>query len=82
MRMNNTRDSILTLIDETDLTEKEKTVITKRLLNYTLKEIANYYKLSTERIRQIEAKGVRKLRHHSRFGKHITLKDWGFNVST
>lgn len=36
---------------------------------HTLREIGEHYEVGRERIRQIEAKALRKLRHRSRFEK-------------
>ncbi len=54
------------------LTPKEAKVIEMRMgigkshREYTLEEIANVFQVNRERIRQIEAKALRKLRHPSR----------------
>jgi len=49
------------------LTEKEQGIISKRYAeNKTLKVCADEYGLTTERIRQIQHKALRKLRHPSR----------------
>ena len=37
--------------------------------DHTLEEVAKTYSVNRERIRQIEAKSLRKLKHHSRSGK-------------
>ena len=37
--------------------------------DHTLGEVAKTYSVNRERIRQIEAKSLRKLKHHSRSGK-------------
>ena len=37
--------------------------------DHTLEEVAKTYSVNRERIRQIEAKALRKLKHHSRSGK-------------
>jgi RNA polymerase primary sigma factor len=42
---------------------------------HTLEEVGQYFKVTRERIRQIEAKALRKLRHPSRIKK---LKDFGY----
>jgi len=52
------------------LNEKEKTVLKERLNGLTLREIANNFKVTPERIRQIEAKAVR------RFTKTIRLASY------
>ena len=46
--------------------ERERNIILLRAENYTLEEIGQRYKLTRERIRQIEAKALRKLKHPSR----------------
>jgi len=51
------------------LNEREKEIITARRLSEepkTLEELSKKYKISRERIRQIEAKALRKLKHPSR----------------
>jgi len=55
----------------TTLTERERNILEMRFgLNdgyqRTLEEIGKQYKVTRERIRQIEAKALRKLRHHRR----------------
>jgi len=57
------------------LTERERKIIEMRFgLNdgedHTLEEIGRIYNVTRERIRQIEAKGLRKLRHPTRL-RHI-----------
>lgn len=39
--------------------------------NYTLEETGRYLGITRERVRQIEVKALRKLRHYKRFGKYI-----------
>lgn len=52
------------------MTESESTVIKKRFKHYlTLEEIANDMNISKERVRMIEQKALRKLRHPSRWTK-------------
>ena len=54
------------------LTPREERVLRMRFgfsnnnLDYTLEEVAQHYKVSRERIRQVEAKALRKLKHPSR----------------
>ncbi len=65
--INNMLKSDIQKVLET-LTEKERNIICLRfgLLDgktHTLEEIGNYYHVTRERIRQIEAKALRKLRH-------------------
>jgi hypothetical protein len=57
------------------LTEKEKFVISKRLIGVTLSGIGGLLSLTTERIRQIEGKAIRKLRHPTRKRKIMGLPD-------
>ena len=61
-----------------DLTDREKKVLRMRFgvgmrNDLTLEEIGKQFKVTRERIRQIEAKALRKLRHPSRAKK---LKDF------
>ena len=58
----------------TTLPERERTVLEKRFgldddRIKTLQEIATQFSVTRERIRQIEAKALRKLKHHSRSRK-------------
>ena len=60
-------ETIAQVLDER-LTEREKNVIVKRFGLYdgrfrTLEEVGKEYNVTRERIRQIEAKALRKLRH-------------------
>ena len=73
------------------LTEREAEVIKFRLglpgdKRYTLREIGDIFKLSPERIRQIEAKALRKLESFNKKGelRSILLKKGGdlFEPST
>ncbi len=43
-----------------ELTSKEKDILLRRLTQKTLKKIARKYKLSAERIRQLEEKALNK----------------------
>lgn len=59
----------------TTLTERERRILELRFglvdgCTRTLEEIGSQYKLTRERIRQIEAKGLRKLRHPGR-SRHL-----------
>lgn len=69
-------DRIEDLLDQ--LTEREREVIRLRFgladgRSYTLSEIGALYSLSRERVRQIQAKAMRKLRHPRR---QAMLEDW------
>jgi RNA polymerase primary sigma factor len=60
------------------LSEREREIIQLRFglvdgQHYTLTEIGELYQLSRERVRQIQAKAMRKLRHPRR---QALLKDW------
>lgn len=64
----------------TTLAPREERVIKMRFgldgeEEHTLREIAQYFAVTCERVRQIETKALRKLQHESRARK---LKDWGF----
>ena len=53
------------------LTERERQVLELRFglidgKDHTLEEVSNYFNVTRERIRQIEAKALRKLRHPTR----------------
>jgi len=60
------------------LTPREERVLRKRFgiglaKDYTLKEVGTDFGVNRERIRQIEAKALRKLKHPSRSGKLLYL---------
>lgn len=62
-----------------ELTERERQVLELRFglvdgKDHTLAEVAHYFKLTRERIRQIEAKALRKLRHPTTNSRE--LKDY------
>jgi RNA polymerase primary sigma factor len=62
------------------LTERERQVLEMRFglrdgKDYTLEEVGKYFRVTRERIRQIEAKALRKLRHPTR-SRH--LRDYLF----
>ncbi len=62
------------------LTERERQVLEMRFglrdgKDYTLEEVGRYFRVTRERIRQIEAKALRKLRHPTR-SRH--LRDYLF----
>jgi RNA polymerase sigma factor (sigma-70 family) len=55
------------------LNEREKTVLNRRFFaGATLEEVGHEFRVNTERIRQIEAKALRKLRHP----RHSLLPCW------
>lgn len=62
------------------LTEREEKVLRMRFgigeeSDHTLEEVGQDFNVTRERIRQIEAKALRKLRHPSRSGKLFTFMD-------
>ena len=62
------------------LTPREETIIRMRLgigekTDYTLEEVGDVFGLTRERVRQIEAKALRKLKHHSRRKKLESFLD-------
>ena len=64
------------------LTERERKVLEMRFgikmnTEHTLEEAGKQFGVTRERIRQIEAKGLRKLRHPSRSGKMKTFLEQG-----
>ena len=63
------------------LTAREEKVLRMRFgigeeSDHTLEEVGQDFNVTRERIRQIEAKALRKLRHPSRSGKLKTFIDW------
>lgn len=64
------RDQLMDIMDT--LTERERRVLILRYglqgQEHTLEEVGKKYKVTRERIRQIEAKALRKIRHPSRIG--------------
>jgi len=63
------RDQVHTALDA--LSERERQVLELRFglldgKDHTLEEVSNYFNVTRERIRQIEAKALRKLRHPTR----------------
>ena len=63
------RDKIVDVLDS--LTERERRVLSLRFglvdgYSRTLEEVGKQFKVTRERIRQIEAKALRKLRHPAR----------------
>jgi len=67
--MNHALETIITLLKGADLSEREIYVISSRMVNKTLKDIGQTLGVKKERTRQIEAKGCRKLKHPSRWGR-------------
>ena len=70
------REQLLEVLDT--LTERESRVLKLRFgledgRPHTLEEVGDIFKVTRERIRQIEAKALRKLRHPTRSKK---LKDY------
>mgnify|MGYP000716445529 FL=1 len=62
------------------LTPREERVLRKRFgiglpTDYTLEEIGEEFRVTTERIRQIEAKALRKLKHPSRHRHLVNFLD-------
>ncbi len=63
------------------LTDREEKVIRLRfgigeLTDHTLEEVGQDFDVTRERIRQIEAKALRKLRHPSRSNQLKSFLDW------
>ncbi|MBW2965538.1 sigma-70 family RNA polymerase sigma factor [Candidatus Woesearchaeota archaeon] len=76
---NNLKDSINTILDS--LSEREREIVMLRYgidtggWTYTLEEVGERYHITRERIRQIEAKALRKLQHPIRSRKLTGLVD-------
>jgi RNA polymerase primary sigma factor len=47
----------------------------------TLEEVGSVFNVTRERVRQIEAKAIRKLRHHTRAQKLMPFLDWSLRHS-
>ena len=63
------------------LTEREERVLRLRFglgdgYPRTLEEVGSVFKVTRERVRQIEAKAIRKMRHPTRSRKLKTFLDW------
>jgi RNA polymerase primary sigma factor len=63
------------------LSERERQVLERRFglvdgKDHTLEEVGQYFNVTRERIRQIEAKALRKLRHPTRSEKLKGFVDW------
>ena len=70
------RDMLVEAMDS--LNDREKHILTERRLTenpQTLEELSQVYEVSRERIRQIEAKALRKLKHPSRSRKMRSFLD-------
>ena len=61
---NKNNDKLLNLLET--LTVREEDILMRRFANETLQRIAIDYGVSKERIRQLEAKGLKKLWHPTR----------------
>lgn len=66
--MNNTFEVLADLINKAFLTPRETDILIRRLEGQDLKSIGQNYGVTRERIRQIEGRACRKLKHHTRFG--------------
>ena len=69
------------------LTEQEKEVLILRFglldgVERTLEEIGQHFKVSRERIRQIEAKALRKMRHPTRLRALMELREGGESLNS
>jgi len=67
------------------LTEREQRVLRLRFgigdgCPHTLEEVGSMFKVTRERVRQIEAKALKKLRHPIRSRKLKAFLDWGLGV--
>jgi RNA polymerase primary sigma factor len=72
------KDEIVSILDT--LTDREKEILMLRFgisdgTPKTLEEVGNVFKVTRERVRQIEAKALRKLRHPTRSRKLRTFLD-------
>ena len=66
--MNYTFESITELLTKAMLSDREVKVLSMRLTGSTLGEIGAFVGVTRERVRQIEAKAIRKLKHPTRWG--------------
>jgi RNA polymerase primary sigma factor len=67
------------------LTEREQRVLRLRFgigdgCPHTLEEVGTMFKVTRERVRQIEAKALKKLRHPTRSRKLKAFLDWGLGI--
>ena len=62
--------SVFDVLQESLLPEEDKSILRQRMAGITLEAIAAERGVTRERIRQIEAKALRKLRHPSR-ARHL-----------
>ena len=68
------------------MTEREEKILTLRFglsedgVTHTLRETAKHFGITRERVRQIEAKALKKLRHPIRSRKLKAFLDWGLGV--
>ncbi|MDD5655474.1 MAG: sigma-70 family RNA polymerase sigma factor, partial [Candidatus Omnitrophica bacterium] len=72
------KEEINTALDT--LTEREEKILTLRFgvndgCPHTLEEVGNIFKVTRERVRQIEAKALKKLRHPTRSKRLRTFLD-------
>ena len=78
---NNLSELINKLFDECYISPRDREIIEKRFGldgkgSKTLQEVANDYNITRERIRQIEAKVLRKLYYHEKGHRSMNLKDY------